>query len=90
MGEFAGGFMGLEDADAGELDVLTVREHLDGAGGEPARIPAVSLPFPPRETDWAAFAAAAARVAPVLQRPRKSVQARLVGLLGVSVHQGAT
>jgi hypothetical protein len=57
-GELAGGFMGLEDADAGQLDVLAVREHLDRTGGEPAGVSAAPFSFPAREAHWAALAAA--------------------------------
>src|SRR5919201_2894756 len=75
--------VGLEDANAGKLDVLAVRQHLDLPGGEPAGDPRVALVLPAWETHRAALAAAASRVAPVPKRPRERVQAAVVGLLGV-------
>ena len=50
--------MVAEDPDPRELHVLAVVQHFDGAGGEPAGIPAASLPFLVRETDRATLAAA--------------------------------
>jgi hypothetical protein len=82
-GELPGGFMGLEDADAGELDVLAVGKQLDGAGGEPAGVPTAPLPLESWEGDRAALTTAAPRVAPVLQRPGQPIKAGGVGLLAV-------
>src|SRR5215216_2006415 len=57
-GKLPSGFMGFEHADARELDVPAVGQHLDGAGSESAGVAAAPLPFRVREPDQAALAAA--------------------------------
>src|SRR6266545_5700870 len=81
--QLAGRLVSLEDADAGELDVLAVGEHLDLPGGEPAADTPVALLLAAWEAHRAAFAAAVAGVAPIPQRSGERVQATVVGLLGV-------
>src|SRR4029453_12721744 len=68
-GELACGFVGLQDADPGELDVLAIGHHLDGPGGEPAGLPAAPLPLPLREPDRTSLASPGSRVGPVLEGP---------------------
>jgi hypothetical protein len=63
--------------------VLTVGQHLDRAGGEPASVSGPAFLLESREADRASLAAATAGVAPVLQRPGQPVQAAAVGLLGI-------
>ena len=73
--ELARRLVRLEDSDSGELDVLTVAQHLDLASGESTGVSGATLPLESWKADWAAFAATCPGVAPVLERPGQPIQA---------------
>src|SRR4029453_15489599 len=82
-GELAGGLVGLEHADPGQLDALSVVQYLDGAGGEAASVSGPALPFAAWEAHRAPAAVAGLGIGVVLERSCQPVQSRLVGFLAV-------
>ena len=82
-GELAGGLVGLEHADPGQLDARSVVQNLDGAGGEAASVSGPALPFAAGEAHRAPAAAAGLGIGVVLERSCQPVQSRLVGFLAV-------
>ena len=81
-GELAGGLVGADVTDAGELDVAAVRAETEGSGGEPAaQTPAAALE--PGEPHPATGAGIGARGRPVAQGGGEVGQPARVRLLAV-------